>query len=803
MDKKTEQNPDILTVPDKLPVLPLRDVIVIPNMVVPLVVGRPGTLAAIEQAKQTDAFIALIAQKDTSVEEPMSSDLFRVGVLGRIAQVMKLPNGLAKVLVEGIERLRVVRFYRNQSFIRASIRIIQDKTVITPQIEAARRHMLSLFKEYVSLNRQIPDETGLAIELTNNPRRLCDFVTMHLSRDLKEKQVYLETNDTYKLLVKLAREINKEVEILNLEHNIEGKVKEKITKSQRNYFLQEQLRAIKKELGEDSDDDISDVLEYRSKVKKAGLPKEARVKAEEEISRLESTPMMSPEATVIRTYLDWLICVPWHETTEDNRNLDEAQAILDEDHYGLEKPKERILEHLAVLATAGKIRGPILCLVGPPGVGKTSLGKSIARTLGRKFVRASLGGVRDEAEIRGHRRTYIGSLPGRIIQLMKKAGTVNPVFLLDEVDKMSIDFRGDPSSALLEVLDPEQNHAFNDHYLEVDYDLSHILFITTANTRDGIPWPLQDRMEIIELPGYLHQEKYEIAKRFLTPKQLTETGLTEESVHITSSAIHMIIERYTREAGVRELERNIAKIMRKSARELMSNEERQRPLNVDLRVAKRMLGVEKYIEKAIDGEDRVGAAVGLAWTPTGGDLLMIEAETMKGKGKLTLTGHLGDVMQESARAALTSVRARAELIGFDADQFLNQEIHVHLPEGAVPKDGPSAGITIAVALASAFSGRPVRGNIAMTGEITLRGDVLQIGGLREKLMAALRAGVKKVIIPEKNKRELVEVPPTVRKSLEIITVKSIDEVFNIILHPEKAKTRRGQKTLHPARVVVN
>jgi ATP-dependent Lon protease len=794
---------EVLTLPDKLPVLPLREVIIFPHTVAPLVVGRPGTLAAIERAKKSNDFIALIVQKDPLVEEPTSSDLYRVGVLGRVAQVMKLPNGLAKVLIEGIERLKVIRYKKERGVIRATIELLNDETVETQQLEAARRHLMSLFKEYVSLNRQIPDEISMALDQIENSRRLCDFVTMHLSRSLKEKQRYLESTDTYRLLVRLSSEINREIEILTLEQNIEGKVKEKITKSQRNYFLQEQLRAIKKELGEDSDEDLSDVLDYQRKIRKAKLPKEARVKAEEELGRLENTPMMSPEATVIRTYLDWLIGVPWHKSTHDNRDIEAASKILDEDHYGLDKPKERILEHLAVLATARKIRGPILCLVGPPGVGKTSLGKSIARALNREFVRCSLGGVRDEAEIRGHRRTYIGSLPGRIIQLMKKAGTVNPVFLLDEVDKMSIDFRGDPSSALLEVLDPEQNHAFNDHYLEVDYDLSQVLFITTANTRDNIPWPLQDRMEIIELPGYLHQEKYEIARRFLVPRQTTETGLTEKLIQITGSAVHRIIESYTREAGVRELERCIAKIMRKSARELMSQKIHKKTINVNVATATRMLGIEKYLEHAIDGKDRVGAAIGLAWTQTGGDLLLIEAETMKGKGKLTLTGHLGDVMQESARAALTAIRSRAAKIGFDGDDFLKQEVHIHLPEGAVRKDGPSAGITLATTLASAFSGRAIRGDIAMTGEITLRGDVLQIGGLREKLMAAVRAGVKTVIIPEKNQRELAEVPLAVKKPLNIITVNNIDEVLDIVLSPRITKTKRPRKTESKPRAIVN
>ncbi len=792
-----------MEIPERIPVLPLRDMVIFPHMVLPLVVGRSGTVISVEKAMKKDRLIALIAQKDPSLDEPASSDMFRVGVLGRIAQMMKLPNGLAKVLVEGLERIKVTRYFKEGESLSAKIQLLIDDIKPTPQLEAAHRHLSTLFKEFVSLNRQIPDEIGMTVDQVNDPRRLSDFVTMHLSRDLKDKQNLLETENIYNLLVKLGREMHREIEILNLEQNIEGKVKEKITRSQRNYYLQEQLRAIKKELGEDLDDDLSDVLEYRSKIKKAQLSREAHQKAEEEINRLENTPMMSPEATVIRNYLDWLINIPWHKTTEDNRDIENASTILEEDHYGLEKPKERILEHLAILAVAHKIRGPILCLVGPPGVGKTSLGKSVARALNRKFVRISLGGVRDEAEIRGHRRTYIGSLPGRIIQSMKKAGTVNPVFLLDEVDKMSIDFRGDPSSALLEVLDPDQNHMFSDHYIEVDYDLSQVLFITTANTRDGIPWPLQDRMEIIELPGYLHQEKFEIGKRFLIPKQLNECGLSKDDVHITDKALNRIIERYTREAGVRELERCIAKVLRKSARQLVSDKKRTRPIKVDTRIAGRMLGVPRYDERVVDGKERIGAAIGLAWTPTGGDLLMIEAETMNGKGTFTLTGHLGDVMQESARAALTSVRSRAKKIGFNPAEYLKQEVHVHLPEGAVKKDGPSAGVTMAVTLASAFSGRPARGDIAMTGEITLRGEILPVGGLREKLMAAVRAGIKIVIIPEKNRRELAEVPPAVRKPLEIISVKNIDDVFDIMLHPPKVRAKRTPKRVQRSSVTVN
>lgn len=797
-----QRGDSIIDIPQQLSVLPLRDTVIFPHMVIPLVVGRPSTVAAVDHSIQSNRMIALVSQKDPLVEKPGSADMFRIGVVGRVVQLMKLPNGLEKVLIEGLVRMKVQKFIKGAKFLKANIELIEEENIDTAAMEAAKRHVYSQFKEFVSLNRQIPDEVALTIEQVDVPRRLADFIVMHLDVDMIKKQHFLETEDAFELLVSIAQELSKEIEILNIEHNIEGKVKDKISSSQRIYYLQEQLRAIKKELGEDSEDDISDVLEYRKKVRKAKLPEEAKKKAEEEISRLENTPMMSPEATVIRTYLDWMINVPWYKKTLDNTKIETARNILDEDHYGLEKPKERVLEHLAVLAMSKKIRGPILCLVGPPGVGKTSLGKSIARALGRKFVRISLGGVRDEAEIRGHRRTYIGALPGRVIQSMKKAGTINPVFLLDEVDKMSTDFRGDPAAALLEVLDPEQNHAFSDHYLEVDYDLSKVLFITTANHRDDIPWPLLDRMELIELPGYLHQEKFEIARQFLMKKQMEECGIKPEHVQITDRAIDRIIERYTREAGVRQLERCIAKLYRKSAKQFIELMDRKRSLKIDVRLATKMLGVPPYQEQVVDGVDRVGTVVGLAWTPTGGDLLLIEAEVMNGKGDLTLTGHLGDVMQESARAALTAIRSRAGKIGFDPNKFLKQEVHVHFPEGAVPKDGPSAGISIAVALASTFSKRKVRGDVALTGEITLRGEILPIGGLREKLMAALRGGVRKVIIPERNQRELSEVPPPVKRPLEIITVKTIDEVLDYMLYPTVTTTKLRPKSAAVSRTTI-
>jgi len=716
---------------------------------------------------------------------------------------MKLPNGLAKVLVEGVERVKVSRYYRRGGFLNAKFKSLEDNYEKSVRMEAAFRHLNQLFKDFILLNKQIPDEIMMTIDQMDDARNLADFVTIHLGQDMTHKQKALEQEDIYKLFVQLSTELQNEIEILNIEQSIDGQVKDKITKSQRAYYLHEQLRTIKKELGEDPDDDISDVIEYQRKIKKARMPSSAKEKADEELKRLENTPMLSPEATVIRTYLDWLIDVPWFRKTKDSIDIKSSSDILDEDHYGLEKPKDRILDHLAVLTIAKKMRGPILCLVGPPGVGKTSLGKSVARAIGRKFVRFSLGGVKDEAEIRGHRKTYIGALPGRIIQSMKKAGTVNPVFLLDEIDKMSTDFRGDPSSALLEVLDPEQNNAFSDHYLEVDYDLSQVLFITTANTREDIPWALQDRMEMIELPGYLHQEKFEIARRFLVPKQKMQNGLKEKQVKLLDSAINFVIERYTREAGVRELERMIAKLMRKAVRKILKSK-KTTELKIDVALATKMLGVPKFDELLTEREDRIGAVNGLAWTQAGGDLLVIETDKMAGKGTLTLTGNLGDVMQESARAALTAVRSRAEQIGFASEDFLKSEVHVHFPEAAVSKDGPSAGITTAVSIASAFSRRPVRGEIAMTGELTLRGEILAIGGLREKLMAAVRGGIKRVLIPEKNLRELSEVPDEVKQPLEITTVKNLDEVLEIMLLPKVGgdappKRRGSRKIKHESR----
>ncbi len=766
----------IIELEDKLPILPLKDTIIFPYMIYPLLVGREGSIKAIQEALVRDKLILLVAQKDSEKENPVSRDLYRVGVVARILQILKLPNGLVKVLVEGLIRARVTRYFRSEDMMRARFEIIPEAGKATKHDEAALRHVLSLFKDYVMLSRDIPDETLLSLESLDNLQRITDFIAAHVSKRLEEKQHLLEAFDVEDELLMLAEMLQSEKEILELERNIDDQVRQRIQSSQRNYYLQEQLRIIKQELGE-FDEGFNDLQLLEEKIEEAKLPKEAYKKAMEELDKLRYTPPMSPEYTVVRNYLDWLLAMPWHKRTRDNLDLRKAQKILDTDHYGLKKPKERILEHLAVLKLMKKVKGPILCFVGPPGVGKTSLGKSIARALNRKFVRVSLGGVRDEAEIRGHRRTYIGSMPGRVIQSLKKAGTKNPVFLLDEVDKMSVDFRGDPSSALLEVLDPEQNKNFSDHYLEVDFDLSEVLFITTANVRHNIPEPLLDRMEVIDLPGYLEYDKLEIARQFLVPKQLKETGLSTDQVKFSDSAIMMIIRQYTREAGVRDLERNISNICRKIAKEIVLNPAKKKKFVVTARNIPQYLGVPKYSEKLAEQVDQIGIATGLAWTEFGGDILQIEVTLMEGKSGLTLTGKLGDVMKESAQAALSYIRSNTRLLGIDPKFFEGHEIHIHVPEGAIPKDGPSAGITMATAIISALTRKPVAKDVAMTGEITLRGNVLPIGGVTEKLLAARRSGVKKVIVPDQNRKDLKEVPARVLKGMEIVFVSHITDVL--------------------------
>ena len=796
----------------RLPVLPLKEVVIFPYMTFPLLVGRDASLFAVQEAMAQDRLIFLTAQKDVTQEEPAKDDLQRVGVLARILQVLKLPNGVMKVIVEGLVRGRITRFMPVAEYFAARVEVIGDQEEASPEILALMRRAAALFKEYVHLNRNLPNEVLLPLENLDKPQRLADFIAAHLARDMKTRQHILEISNPAEALSFLTDLLASEVEIIGIERNLDDKVRGRIQRTQRNYWLQEQMRAIQDELGDEAEGD-GEMAKLSEKIKQAGMLPEAEAKALEELEKLRQIPPISPESTVIRNFLDWLLAVPWKTQTEDTIDLTQAQKILDDDHYGLEKPKERILEHLAVLKLVQQIKGPILCLVGPPGVGKTSLGKSIARAMGRNFVRVSLGGVRDEAEIRGHRRTYIGALPGKIIQSMKRAKTVNPVFLLDEIDKMSMDFRGDPSAALLEVLDPEQNKAFNDHYLEVDYDLSRVLFITTANVRGQIPEPLRDRMEIINLHGYLEHEKLAIAKNFLVPKLLKEHGLDVDSLAFESKAILKIIREYTREAGVRNLERELSSICRKVAKVIVAHLETATPaaepiaattdmfaaealpekppgpanasplpkVTISIGGVSKYLGVPKFPQRTLVDKLTIGSATGVAWTSFGGDILEIQVSLMSGKGDLVLTGKLGEVMKESAKAALTYARTNAARLAITGQFWKDTDIHIHVPEGAIPKDGPSAGITIATALISALSHRPVRRDIGMTGEITLRGSVLGIGGLNEKILAAQRFGVRHIILPFENEKDLKELPAPLRKGMRLTPVKHIDEVLALVL----------------------
>ena len=769
-----------VTIPSELPVVPLRDIVVFPFMIFPILAGRPASQKAIENAVLNERMILLLTQKEAPEEEPRPEGLYHIGVVGRILQVLRLPTGVVKILVEGLERAQGSEFRHEDGALRARVKLIAQDATEDRKTRAAVRRVTNIFREYVILNKNLPDELLFTLENIAEPGRAADFIASHIPLSMEKRQNILETADAYERCLIISKSLNEEVEILKIEKSIDSQVKEKITRSQRNFYLQEQMRVIRKELGEEQDDDYSDIQEYTKKIRKVKMSKQARQKAREELEKLKQMPIMSPEAAVIRGYLDWLTDIPWFKRTEDNLDINSAAKILDEDHYGLKKPKERILEYLAVMKLVEKMRGQIICFVGPPGVGKTSLGKSIARSLGRNFIRMSLGGMRDEAEIRGHRRTYIGSLPGRIIQQMKRAGTINPVFLLDEVDKMASDFRGDPAAALLEVLDPEQNNAFNDHYLEVDYDLSQVMFITTANVRHNIPRPLLDRMEVIELPGYLRYEKFMIARHFLVPKNLKEHGLQQKPVEISDKALYKIIDDYTREAGVRELERHIARIYRRIARQIVTDD--KGIYNVKVSHLEKYLGVPRYIEKEIVGESRVGSANALAWTSDGGDIMRIEVVLMKGKGKLTLTGQLGEVMRESAQASLSFIRSIADRFKLEENDFLRREIHIHIEEGAVPKDGPSAGVALAVAMLSAFTGKSIPPTVGFTGEITLRGEILPIGGLPEKLMAANRLGLKTIFIPAKNRKELKEIPIQVTKPLHIKTVRKFDEVIEALFN---------------------
>ncbi len=760
------------------PVLPLRDVVVYPHMVIPLFVGRDRSIKALDHAMQNGKQILLMAQKLAEVDEPEVEDLYEIGTLANILQLLKLPDGTVKVLVEGAQRARVENIEVGEYF-SANYTILDEPDIEDErEVDVLSRSVVSQFEQYVKLNKKVPPEILTALAGIDQAGRLADTVAAHMALKLSDKQKILEIGGVKDRLEHIMGLIEGEIDVLQIEKRIRGRVKQQMEKSQREYYLNEQMKAIQKELG-DMEDAPNELAELEKKIAKAGMPKEAKEKATAELNKLKLMSPMSAEATVVRNYVDWLLKMPWKKRTRTDSDLSHAEQVLEEDHYGLEKVKERILEYLAVQLRVKKLKGPILCLVGPPGVGKTSLGQSIARATNRKFVRMSLGGVRDEAEIRGHRRTYIGSMPGKIVQNMGKVATRNPLFLLDEIDKMAMDFRGDPSSALLEVLDPEQNNAFNDHYLEVDFDLSEVMFVCTANSLN-IPAPLLDRMEVIRLPGYTEDEKTNIAKRYLVPKQLKANGLKEDELRISDAAIRDIVRYYTREAGVRNLEREIAKICRKVVKNLLLKP-RDKAVHVTPRGLGKYLGVRRFRYGRAEEKDQVGQVTGLAWTEVGGELLTIESAVMAGKGKLTHTGQLGDVMQESIQAALTIVRSRAGLLGIAADFNQKTDVHIHVPEGATPKDGPSAGIAMCTALVSALTKIPVRSDVAMTGEITLRGEVLPIGGLKEKLLAAHRGGIATVLIPHDNEKDLVEIPRNIKDKLDIRPVKWMDEVLEVAL----------------------
>jgi len=789
-------------IPDTLPVLPLRDIVIFPYMIFPVLVGREQSIRAANYATENTKYIFLSTQKKSNIEDPSADDIYRDGTIAKIVQILKLPNGLIKIIVDGLIQAKIVEFTNRKEFFEGKIEIVLPELVRDHEMNAMERQMSQLFKQYIKISRNIPAETLSAFENIVELDRKLFYVAANVNQLIDVKQTILQKYTLKDQFYEVIKILNSEIDILKIEKEIDNKVQENIAKTQRKFIIQEQIKILQEELGED-EDGSPEFSKMRQKIKKAKMTKEAENKALEELAKLKKTPPMSPESTVIRNYLDWLLEVPWSTKTKDNLEIKHVQKILDEDHFGLEKPKERIIEHIAVLNLVKQIRGQILCFVGPPGVGKTSLGKSIARALGRKFIRISLGGVRDEAEIRGHRRTYIGSMPGKIIQSMKKAGTINPVILLDEIDKMSVDFRGDPSSAMLEVLDPEQNHTFSDHYLEVDYDLKQVMFITTANVRYNIPLPLQDRMEIIELPGYLEYDKIEIAKAHLIRKQLKAHGLSDKKIEFHDAAIRKLIREYTREAGVRNLERELASICRKIARDIVLKEslngkkKTKKKYIIDEELVEKYLKNPKFRESHHEKAQRIGSVTGLAWTSVGGDLLNVEVTIMSGTGKLSLTGQIGNVMKESAQAALSYLRSSAKRLGLNTDFFKGKEIHIHVPEGAIPKDGPSAGITMAMAMYSAISGRPASNNVAMTGEITLTGSILPIGGLNEKLLAAKRNEIKTVLIPKKNEIDLNEIPDKVKDGIKIVTVEKVDDAIPYIFtspKTQKKNTKIKKKT---------
>ncbi|MBT5232147.1 MAG: endopeptidase La [Methylococcales bacterium] len=773
---------EVLTteIPSSVPVLPLRDVVVYPHMVIPLFVGREKSIRALDAAMQSNKQILLVAQKSADVDDPGMGDMHQIGALSSILQLLKLPDGTVKVLVEGSRRAEIKGLEEEDEYFSASIDVLVDGEEDEREIEVLMRSILSLFDQYVKLNKKVPPEVLTSLVSIDDPSRLADTIAAHMALKLDEKQVVLEIGSIIGRLEHLMGLMDGEIDILQMEKRIRGRVKRQMEKNQREYYLNEQMKAIQKELGE-MDDVPNEVDDLAAKIEEAAMPKDAAKKATSELNKLKLMSPMSAEATVVRNYIDWLVSLPWKKRSKICRDLTIAEEVLEEEHFGLEKVKERILEYLAVQQRVKKLKGPILCLVGPPGVGKTSLGKSIARATGRKYSRMSLGGVRDEAEIRGHRRTYIGSLPGKIVQNLAKVGARNPLFLLDEIDKISTDFRGDPSSALLEVLDPEQNHTFADHYLEVDFDLSDVMFVATANTMN-IPGPLLDRMEVIRLSGYTEDEKINIAIKYLIPKQLEANGLKDTEIAIGESAVRDTIRFYTREAGVRGLEREMSKLCRKVVKSILLGKKAEaKKITVTSRNVEKYLGVKRFRYGLAEDYDQVGQVTGLAWTEVGGELLTIESAILDGKGRLTHTGQLGDVMQESIQAAMTVVRSRSKVLGIESDFYQKYDMHVHVPEGATPKDGPSAGVAMCTSLVSSLTQIPVRADVAMTGEITLRGEVLPIGGLKEKLLAAHRGGIKTVVIPYENERDLAEIPRNIKQSLEIKPVRWIDEVLDIAL----------------------
>jgi ATP-dependent Lon protease len=788
MAEPQEKPTEHLEIPDELPVLPMRDLVVFPTMVLPLFVGREISVKAVEAVANSHRMILLAAQKSLDLETPEPKDIYTVGTVGMIMRTLKLPDGRIKVLVQGMAKARILEYVQTEPYYLVRIeRLTETKVVeVTLELEALMRTVKEQLEKIVGFGKILLPDIMVIVENLEDPGRLADLIISNLSQKVEVAQGVLEILDPVGRLKRVSEILGKELEVLNVQQKIQAEAKGEIDKTQKEYFLREQLKAIQRELGE-MDERAEEVSEFQKRIVEVKMPEKVLKEAEKQLKRLEKMHPDSAEAATIRTYLEWMVELPWSKKSKDNLDIKAAEKVLDADHYDLEKVKERILEYLAVRKMKEKMKGPILCFVGPPGVGKTSLGRSIARALGREFVRISLGGIRDEAEIRGHRRTYVGALPGRIIQGIKQAGTNNPVFMMDEVDKVGMDFRGDPAAALLEVLDPEQNNSFSDHYLGVPFDLSEVLFIMTANLVDPILSALRDRMEIIELSGYTEEEKVGIARQFLIPRQLKEHGITKKDVHMTDQAVRLIISQYTREAGVRNLEREIASVFRKVAKKIAEGKSKRyiiTPKNVH-----KYLGIPKYLPEAEQEKDEVGVATGLAWTESGGDIIYVEATTMKGKGNLTLTGHLGNVMKESAQAALSYVRSRDKTLGIKADAFSKNDIHIHVPAGAIPKDGPSAGITMASALASTLTGTPLRRDVAMTGEVTLRGRVLPIGGLKEKILAARRAGIQTVILPKRNEKDLEEVPKQVRRGMNFVFAETMDDVLKVALK----RTGTGQE----------